>query len=1007
MKKGEAFQLTWGTTGATTVSINNGVGLVPKNGSAALSVNQDTSFILTASNSTGTVSCATNVKVQDIPVETPLSCDFFQANPSTVGKGEAFQLTWATTGATQVNINNGVGLVPKNGSVALSVQADKSFILTASNASSIVSCTTTVHVEDIPEENPLSCDFFQANPSTVGKGEAFQLTWATTGATQVNINNGVGLVPADGSVALTVQADKTYVLTASNASSIVSCTSTVHVQDIPVENPLSCDFFQANPSIVKKGEAFQLTWGTTGGTQVTINNGIGLVPQDGSVALTVNQDTSFVLTASNSSSIVSCTTNVKVETVVVDEPISCDFFQANPNIVKKGEAFQLTWGTTGATQVNINNGVGLVPQDGSIALTVTNDTSFVLTASNSSSIVSCVTNIKVQDIPEENPISCDFFQANPGTVGSGEAFQLTWGTTGATQVTVNNGVGLVPKDGSIALTVTKNTSFVLTASNASSIVSCTTSVKVQDIPVENPLSCDFFQASPSFVEAGEAFQLSWNTTGATQVSINQGTGLVPQDGSVSLAVNHDTTYTLTATNSTGTVSCSTSVKIKNTPPQSSLSCDQFYTSPSTVQQGNQFQLIWNTTDANSVSINNGIGLVAADGSVTLTGTASKTYVLTASNNTNTVTCSTSVNVQDTPPQSNLSCDYFTATPSSVDEGDSFELRWNTTDATRVSIDNGLGLVAQDGSVTLYAYDNKTYRLTASNNTDSVTCSTSVNVKDSGNVRCDLEVSDDRINDGDRITLSWDNDDTEDIRLRDDHGKTLVDTDNGDNEDPERDSISVRPDEDTEYTLTAYGKKGDTDTCRVEVRVDDDNNVVVTTVRTQDPLVAGVQLVRVPYTGFDAGPFLTSVFYALLALWGVGIAYFFVVKKGRFATAGKGVSAAQHIPTPVATSTVASEVTADSSIPFNLPIAAVEPITGAPVMVQEEVADAASTIENRAHASRVLLSADALSYVADQDAPLEQRLTMLDHVITKAKAMFPTENGWMVINKERLAALLTA
>ena len=51
-----------------------------------------------------------------------------------------------------------------------------------------------------------------------------------------------------------------------------------------------------------------------------------------------------------------------------------------------------------------------------------------------------------------------------------------------------------------------------------------------------------------------------------------------------------------------------------------------------------------------------------------------------------------------------------------------------------------------------------------------------------------------------------------------------------------------------------------------------------TTRDQQPLT-GIRLVEVPYTGFEAGPALTALFYTLLTLWAFFIAYVLIVKEG--------------------------------------------------------------------------------------------------------------------------------
>ena len=55
--------------------------------------------------------------------------------------------------------------------------------------------------------------------------------------------------------------------------------------------------------------------------------------------------------------------------------------------------------------------------------------------------------------------------------------------------------------------------------------------------------------------------MSWNTTNATTVSINQGIGAVAASGTQSVSPAATTTYTLTATNSAGSVTATATVTV--------------------------------------------------------------------------------------------------------------------------------------------------------------------------------------------------------------------------------------------------------------------------------------------------------------------------------------------------------------------------------------------------------------------------------------------------------------
>lgn len=70
---------------------------------------------------------------------------------------------------------------------------------------------------------------------------------------------------------------------------------------------------------------------------------------------------------------------------------------------------------------------------------------------------------------------------------------------------------------------------------------------------------------------------------------------------------------------------------------------------------------------------------------------------------------------------------FSADSPSVTVGEFSTLSWNVTDATSVTIDNGVGTVALSGSTTVSPVTTTTYTLTATNTAGSVTATTTVTV----------------------------------------------------------------------------------------------------------------------------------------------------------------------------------------------------------------------------------------------------------------------------------------
>jgi len=144
----------------------------------------------------------------------------FTASPSTINAGQSSTLSWTTANATAVTISGVNGTQPTNGSVSVSPTATTTFTLTATGAGTPATATATVVVNAAPVVNA-----FTATPSTIDPGASSILSWTTTNATLVSIDNGVGNKPTSGSVSVTPAATTTYTLTATGAGSATANSS--------------------------------------------------------------------------------------------------------------------------------------------------------------------------------------------------------------------------------------------------------------------------------------------------------------------------------------------------------------------------------------------------------------------------------------------------------------------------------------------------------------------------------------------------------------------------------------------------------------------------------------------------------------------------------------------------------------------------------------------------------------------------------------------------------------
>jgi len=231
----------------------------------------------------------------------------------------------------------------------------------------------------------------------------------------------------------------------------------------------------------------------------------------------------------------------------------------------------------------------------------------------------------------------------------------------------------------------------------------------------------FFIADPKQIVAGQSVTLSWRTLNADTASI-AGIGPVATSGSLSVSPTTTTTYVLTARNSVNEETSSVAVAVISVPTQVLVfGCAA---TPSTISPGQSATLAWTTINAQNVVITPGIGAVANTGTVTVRPSETTTYTVRATGGDGPPsTCLITVTVSAAVPV----VASFTATPATIDAGQSSTLQWSVTNADSVSI-TSLGTVSASGSRSVSPTTTTTYTLTATNAAGSVTRTATVEVR---------------------------------------------------------------------------------------------------------------------------------------------------------------------------------------------------------------------------------------------------------------------------------------
>ncbi len=844
----------------------------------------------------------------------------------------------------------------------------------------------------------------EASQIQIPSGGSTTLTWNTSGFDVLKLN-GQTLSGNTGNIQMTnILQNTTYELVAETADGTSDCVARVTIVCIPPTTPVDCRL-----EVIKTVDKATANVGDTLTYNITVKN-IGTTDCTGSgvkVEDVVNGNLTY-LTSSVSSNFRTGYEGIPVYTT------SDRTLHFNGNILNPNESGTITW--SGRVNAPTTCGDFEVPnQAKATALELNNFGTWAY----SQTVRTAINN----DCQQDPAPSCDSFTAAPANITTGQSAVLAWQTSNATQVTMNNGIGNVAADGSLSVSPTTNTTYQLTVYGTQNrSVNCSVPVTVSNDPAP---SCDSFTGAPATITLGQNATLAWQTSNASRVVINNGVGEVAVDGSKTVSPLTTTTYTLTAFGTQNrTVTCTVPVTVTTT---TIPVCEFFTATPNSLPStGGQVTLNWKVNGATNVSIAPNIGTVASQASQVTNVTANTNFVLTATDaEGDQVTCAAPVTL--TPPTQVFSCANnvsFTASDYSIKEGEDITLNWSTSNVDSVSI-SVINSTALTGSTTVDPRSDTTYVLTARKGTQSVDCPISIDVDEDGgggggggssSPRCEITLSDSKIKRGQEITLRWDTSRATEVTIKDDKGKTLMTTDkysSKDKKDYYDGSLKLKPTRDTEYTLVA--EKGSKDrTCKVKVKVDD---LTVITDRDQKPLVAGISLSNVPYTGFEAGPMLTIMFYTLLAAWALFVTYLIVARpRAAVGVVGGAQSAVASMKQAEATrpdvftpAIVASAAAAPvATIPANLP-------TGTPVIGYENVPqvdvnphhvsdDVVTALENRAHAQRALLSSDAIRHFIATTEGLVERNEALDQVIADAKGHYPLEDGWVVINEARMRGL---
>ncbi len=439
---------------------------------------------------------------------------------------------------------------------------------------------------------------FAASPSTSPAGQSSTLTWAVTGATSIRIDNGVGTVTGKTSAAVSPASTTVYTLTASNAAGSATAKVTVSVGTAADTQPPTAPGLSS--AMANGPTEVDLTW----------------TPSTDNVAVAGYQILrNSVPVASLSGAVLSYADRTATPATTYTYTIRA--FDAAGNFSNPSAAKMVT---TPAPPPPAGNCPG--PTNGAFTgcyynnLTMTGNPALVRT---------------------DSQINFDWTYGSPDPSISAGNFSVRWqgnftfaqGTYTFSVVT-SDGMRLYI-DGNVVLdrwrdqaTTLYRTQQTLTAGTHLITVEYydhtgwpTAHLAWQNnSPVAAP-SILSFSAAPAAITAGQTSLLSWSVNGATSVSIDNGIGDVSGLTSRPVSPALTTTYTLTASNSGGSVTARATVAVTATadtqPPTAPVLTSAL------AQTSNQVVLAW-TKSTDNVGVvgyriyRNGLTLASVAGS---------------------------------------------------------------------------------------------------------------------------------------------------------------------------------------------------------------------------------------------------------------------------------------------------------------------------------------------------------------------------------------------------------
>ncbi|HEY0841127.1 MAG TPA: hypothetical protein VGD74_13145 [Vulgatibacter sp.] len=371
----------------------------------------------------------------------------FEAEPGSVSFGDEAELRWETRHAVDFKILDGRGLsVPagddaraSEGAVSVMPASTTTYRFVAVGADGTsVTAETTVMVVPFPLP---TIELFRATPEEVAFGGDVTLSWRTSNAASIVINDSFGRPVnlgdaeiAEGSVVVNPKVESTYTLIAEGkGGDKVPATVSVRL----AQNPSA--WIKAVKGTITHGETTELEWGADLAEHVEVRPEGGEPIIDtwetmtGTNLVRPERSTIYVITATGRGGTKSAATAIHVA------PKINSFTYEAPGPVRPGEKVRVSWSVVGATAITITNESGYTYEAAANQLQtgfvvdapVTMTGSFTMKARSGDA--ETIQHLSVELAPEPRVRE---FIATPAVVNTGDTTKLSWFIDGASRIAI-------------------------------------------------------------------------------------------------------------------------------------------------------------------------------------------------------------------------------------------------------------------------------------------------------------------------------------------------------------------------------------------------------------------------------------------------------------------------------------------------------------------------------------------------------------------------------------------